>query len=62
MDIATLSTMTSVLIGFLFFGSAFASYMYKKSPKVTWSLFSVAVLLITVIPVFLAVFVAATPL
>ncbi|AKE42192.1 hypothetical membrane protein [Corynebacterium kutscheri] len=53
-------TMASVFIGFLFFGGAFASFMYKKSAALIWTLFAIAVVLITVIPVFLAVFVAST--
>ncbi len=35
--------------------------MYHKPAKLTWGLFAVAVVLITVIPVMLAVFSASTP-
>ncbi|WP_080792016.1 hypothetical protein [Corynebacterium pacaense] len=48
-------TMSSVFIGFLFFGGAFASFMYKKPQAQIWTLFSVAIVLITVIPVVIAV-------
>ncbi|BAU97328.1 hypothetical protein N24_3066 [Corynebacterium suranareeae] len=53
--------MASVFLGFLFFGGAFASFMYKKSNRQIWTLFSVAIVLITVIPVIIAVFWATTP-
>lgn len=56
-----LTTMGSVFLGFLCFGGAFASFMYKKSPKLTWGLFSAAVVLVTVIPVVLAVFAGTSP-
>lgn len=55
-----LVTMVSVFVGFLCFG-AFASFMYKKSNKQIWTLFSIAIVLITVIPVTIAVFWATTP-
>ncbi|AKK07290.1 hypothetical protein CMUST_15005 [Corynebacterium mustelae] len=61
MDGTTILTMASVFAGFLCFGGSFASFMYKKSPKLIWGLFSVAILLITVIPVVLAVFVSVEP-
>ncbi len=51
-----LITMASVFIGFLFFGGAFASFMYKKSNAQIWTLFSIAIVLITIIPVTIAVF------
>ncbi|ANE05113.1 hypothetical protein [Corynebacterium crudilactis] len=54
-------TMVSVFVGFLFFGGAFASFMYKKSNRQIWSLFSISLVLITVIPVIIAVFWATTP-
>ncbi|ALC07024.1 putative membrane protein [Corynebacterium deserti GIMN1.010] len=54
-------TMASVFIGFLFFGGAFASFMYKKSNVQIWTLFTIAIVLITVIPVTIAVFWASTP-
>lgn len=60
MSSAMLLTMGSVFLGFLFFGGAFASYMYQKPAKLTWSLFAVAIVLITFIPVIIAVFYAST--
>lgn len=51
-----LITMASVFIGFLFFAAAFASFMYKKSNRRIWSLFTVAIVFITVVPVTIAVF------
>jgi hypothetical protein len=56
-----LLTIGSVFLGFLFFGGAFASYMYKKPPKLVWSLFVVSILLITVIPVVIAVGAGTSP-
>ena len=53
--------MGSVFMGFLCFGGSFACYMYHKPAKLTWGLFAIAVVLITVIPVALAVFSASTP-
>lgn len=61
MSTTMLLTMGSVFVGFLLFGAAFASFMYQKPKKQIWTLFCVAVLFITVIPVSLAVFVATTP-
>lgn len=52
-------TMGSVFLGFLLFSAAFLSYSYGKSQKLTWTLFGIAVVFITVIPVGLAVGVAA---
>lgn len=52
-------TMASVLVGFLCVGGSFASFMYGKSKKQVWTLFSLAVLFLTIVPVGLAVFVAA---
>ena len=49
-------TMASVCIGFLFFGGAFASFMYKKPQAQIWALFAIAIVLITIIPVTIAVF------
>ncbi|MBC2682489.1 hypothetical protein [Corynebacterium anserum] len=51
-------TMASVLTGFVFFGASFATFMYKKPKSVVWSLFGIAIVFLTVIPVSLAVFVA----
>ncbi len=55
-----LVTMASVFIGFLFFGGAFASFMYKKPNIQIWSLFAIAIVLITVVPVTIAIFWATT--
>ncbi|MDN6368890.1 hypothetical protein [Corynebacterium sp.] len=51
-----LITMGSVFIGFLLFGGALASFMAKKPPKQVWSLFAVAIIFITLVPVIIAVF------
>ena len=53
---AMIVTMSSVFIGFLCFGGSFASFVYKKSPWLVWTLFCMAVFFITVIPVIIAVF------
>lgn len=52
-------TMASVMIGFLFMGAAFACFSYKKPQKLVWSLFVCAIIFLTLIPVSLAIFVAA---
>lgn len=54
-----LVTMVSVFAGFLCILGAFASFMYKKPPAVTWALGGAALVLVTVIPVIIAVFYAA---
>ncbi|MGV0384220.1 hypothetical protein ACUY2T_05655 [Corynebacterium sp. 22_2729] len=54
-----LITMASVFTGFLFFGGSFASFMYGKSKKQVWTLFCIAIVFLTIVPVSLAVFVAA---
>ncbi|MBN9644360.1 hypothetical protein JZY06_07020 [Corynebacterium sp. CCM 8862] len=51
----------SIGIGFFLFMGSFLSYYYKKPQKLTWTLFGVAIMFLTVIPVFLAVFAASTP-
>lgn len=48
--------MASVFIGFLFFAAAFAGFMYKKRNSLIWTLFAVAIIFITVVPVTIAVF------
>lgn len=53
---AMIITMASVFLGFLCFGGSFASFMYKKRPAQIWGLFVAAIVLITVIPVTIAVF------
>lgn len=56
-----LLVMGSVFLGFLFFGGSYAAFMYKKSKALVWSLFTIAILLITLIPVILAVIVSINP-
>lgn len=60
MNPAVIATMLSVCIGFLLFGGSFASFMLEKDRRLVWTLFSIAILFITVIPVTLAVVVSAT--
>ena len=55
-DTVLIITMASVFVGFLFFGGAFASFMYKKPQRLIWTLFTIAIVLITVIPLGIAVF------
>ncbi|WBT08670.1 hypothetical protein PAB09_12560 [Corynebacterium sp. SCR221107] len=55
------ATMGSVFVGFLFFGSAFASFMYNKSKKQIWTLFSIAIVLITIVPLLIGIYVANNP-
>ncbi|MCS4536461.1 hypothetical protein [Corynebacterium sp. HS2168-gen11] len=57
---AVLATMLSVGIGFLLFGGSFAAFMLEKDRRLVWTLFSIAIVFITVIPVTLAVVVSAT--
>ena len=59
MSTTMLITMTSVCLGFVFMLSAYATYQYKKPPAVTWTLFVLAIVTLTIIPVSLAIFVAA---
>ncbi|WPF66094.1 MULTISPECIES: hypothetical protein [unclassified Corynebacterium] len=54
-----LVTMISVFVGFLCILGAFASFMYKKPVALTWALGGAALVLVTVIPVTIAVFYAA---
>ncbi|MBB3115925.1 hypothetical protein [Corynebacterium bovis] len=49
-------TMSSVFVGFLLFGAAFATFSYRRSPKVVWSLFAAAIVCMTVVPTTVAVF------
>ncbi|MBI8999871.1 hypothetical protein M0E87_03395 [Corynebacterium sp. CCM 9185] len=53
---AVIITMASVFIGFLLFGGSYASFSYRRSPKLTWTLFTFAIFFITVIPTVIAVF------
>lgn len=50
------TTIVSVFIGFFLFTCSFAAYMYKKSPKVVWTLFGLAIVCMTIIPVIVGVF------
>lgn len=52
-------TILSVFLGFLFMCGAYASFVYKKPQKFVWTLFIFAVLFLTIIPLSLAIFVAA---
>ncbi len=52
---ATLIAIISVAIGFVCIGAAFVSFMYRKSPVLIGVLLVAALILVTVIPVFLAV-------
>lgn len=54
-----IAVMACVGVGFLFIAGAFVSFSVGKPQKLTWSLFGAAVLLVTVVPVLVAVFVAA---
>lgn len=47
--------MGSIFIGFIFFGSAFYSFHAKKPNKLVITLFSIAIVFMTIIPVTLAV-------
>lgn len=55
-NMSMIVTISSVFLGFLCFGGSFASFMYKKPPVQIWGLFIAAIVLITVIPVTIAVF------
>ncbi len=54
-EIALLVTMASVFIGFLLFGASYYSFSYKKPQKVTWTLFCLAVVFLTIVPTTVAV-------
>lgn len=47
--------MGSILIGFIFFGTAFYSFHAQKPKNVIILLFSIAIVFMTIIPVTLAV-------
>ena len=51
--------MASILVGFIFFGIAFYAFHAQKSKAAIISLFSVAIVFMTIVPVVLAVFFAA---
>lgn len=51
-------TIGSVFLGFFLFTGTFASYSYKKPQALTWTLFALAVLFVTLIPVTLALIIA----
>lgn len=53
-----MTTIGSVFLGFFLFTGAFASYSYKKPQALTWTLFALAVLFVTLIPVTLALIIA----
>lgn len=54
-------TMASVFIGFLCTGGAFAAFMYQKSKILVTVLLLMALVLVTIIPVTIAVFFATSP-
>ncbi|MCS4490494.1 hypothetical protein N7326_07935 [Corynebacterium sp. ES2794-CONJ1] len=51
----TLVAIISVMVGFALFTGSFLSHYYDKKPQLTWSLFSIALVFITVIPVIIGV-------
>ena len=52
--------MASVGIGFLMFGGAFFGFMSKWPQTRVWALGIGALVMVTIIPVFIALFVAVT--
>ncbi|MDO4928194.1 MAG: hypothetical protein Q3976_03930 [Corynebacterium sp.] len=50
--------MGSIFIGFILFGSAFATFSYGKSQKLVWTLFGLSLIFMTLIPVIMALSVA----
>ncbi|MGP6174124.1 hypothetical protein [Corynebacterium sp. A21] len=60
-DLTMIITMASVFIGFLCTGGAFAAFMYKKSKILVAVLLLIALVLVTIIPVTIAVFFATSP-
>lgn len=50
-----LITMASVFVGFLCTGGAYAAFMYKKSKVLIGGLLILALILVTVVPVAIAV-------
>lgn len=57
---ATLVAIVCVFIGFLCIAGAFVGFMYKKSPVLVGGLLVAALVLVTVIPVILAVVLGTT--
>ncbi|WP_018025038.1 hypothetical protein [Corynebacterium ulceribovis] len=53
-------TICSVGIGFLLWGTAFAGYYLRWGRKAVISLLVIATVFVTLVPVFIAVFFAAT--
>ncbi|AZA12481.1 hypothetical protein ACFPVT_02875 [Corynebacterium choanae] len=60
-NLTTLLGIVSIGIGFFLFMGSFLCYYYEKPRQVTWTLFGVAIVFLTVIPVTLAVFFASVP-
>lgn len=58
--IVTIIGIVSIIFGFGCFASAYLAVMRGRPAKVGWTFGIVGVLLVTVIPVFLAVFFATT--
>jgi len=59
-DTWVILTMASVGIGFLMFGGAFFGFMSKWPQTRVWALGIGALVMVTIIPVFIALFVAVT--
>lgn len=59
MDTTMYVAIGSILLGFILFGGAYTSFYYGKSRKLVWTLFATAIVFMTLIPVSLAVFIAA---
>ncbi|RAV31274.1 hypothetical protein [Corynebacterium heidelbergense] len=59
MTTAMFVTMASVFVGFCCIAGAYATYSYGKPRALVWSLFTAAVLCLTLVPVTIAIFWAA---
>lgn len=55
MSTAMIITMSSVALGFLCVGGAFALFMYSKNRTWVWVLGILALILLTIVPVTLAI-------
>ena len=53
-------TMASVFVGFLLFGAAFWGFMYKWPRSRVWGLVIGAFFMVTLVPIIIALFHAAT--
>ena len=59
MNIWVILTIVSCAVGFVLFTVAFAMFSYHKSTKVILALLAVAFLLVTVLPLYVAIWKAA---